>query len=287
MQQKKSSFFPRIFTAGIMLPIGAFATFTRLWNGIPVFLVILTICVVTSLEVSGLMEKRGYRYYLWVNTVLITLSCVTFYLFGLAIYDPAYMMVIQFGLLTLYFLIVMAIESGTGMFDRAMENIGISLFGYVSLAMFMPMIILIKMMDMSGWILAILLTVAWLTDAGGLVIGKIFGRRRLLNLSSPNKTVEGYVGAVIGGLLSGAALYAAQRVFALSTRLSVWEMLIVAVVIIVSSIAGDLGESTFKRWAKSKDSSDFLPGHGGFFDRFDSVMYAAPAYYVVMKLLGY
>jgi phosphatidate cytidylyltransferase len=64
-------------------------------------------------------------------------------------------------------------------------------------------------------------------------------------------------------------------------------MAVIALVCIVASIIGDLGESTLKRWAKTKDSSDILPGHGGFFDRFDSIIYTAPAFYVVMKLFGY
>lgn len=284
---KKSSFLPRLLTVLILVPIGAFATFTRFANGLPVFLVMLTISVITSFEISGLMERKNYRYYLWLNTILITFSCVSFYLFGLSIFDPPYMFVIQLGLLIAYILCVLLIESVSGAFEKSMENIGISLFAYVSLGIFCPTVILIKMMDQSGWILAVVLLLTWLTDAGGLWIGKIFGRTKLYTLSSPNKTAEGYLGAILFGLATGAILFGIQNIFAMRTNLTIWQMAILTVVCIIASIIGDLGESTLKRWAKTKDSSDILPGHGGFFDRFDSIIYTAPAFYVVMKLFGY
>ena len=284
---RKSPFWPRLLSVVILDPIVGFATFTRLFNGLFVFLVMLVIAVITSFEFSGLMERRNYRYYLWLNTILITLSCVSFYLFGLTVFDPPYMFTVQAGLLTLYVLCVMLIESVSGSFEKSMENIGISLFAYVSLAIFCPTVILIKMMDQSGWILAMALLLTWLTDAGGLWIGKIFGRTKLYTLSSPNKTAEGYLGAILFGLATGGILFAVQNIFAMKTSLTIWQMAIVTVICIFASIVGDLGESTVKRWAKTKDSSDLLPGHGGFFDRFDSIIYTAPAFYVVMKLFGY
>lgn len=284
---KKSSFFPRLLTVLILVPIGAFATFTRIGNGLPVFLVMLTISVITSFEISGLMERKNYRYYLWVNTILITFSCVSFYLFGLTVFDPPYMFVVQLALLIVYVLAILTIESVSGNFDRSMENIGISLFSYVSLGIFCPTVILVKMMDQSGWTLAVLLLLTWLTDAGGLVFGKVFGRTKLYTLSSPNKTAEGYLGAILFGFATGAILFGIQKIFAMRTNFSIWQMAIITFVCVVASIIGDLGESTLKRWAKTKDSSDILPGHGGFFDRFDSIIYTAPIFYAVMKLFGY
>ncbi len=280
-------FLKRFITVLLLLPIGIFIVFSRFGNGFPIFLVVLIIVLIISYEIFSLMERKGYKFYIWINSIAVTISFVAYYLYGLGVYDIGYLFTILLAIITIFFLLVLITESISGKFESSMENIGMSLFGFILLGIFSPIIGLIKMMDMSGWMLTVLLTITFLTDTGGLFFGKIFGRHRISFLSSPNKTLEGYLGSLIFGIISAVFLFIMQRIFAFSTSFSVLEMTLITFAIIISSIIGDLGESTLKRWAHTKDSGDLLPGHGGFFDRFDSVLLSTPVFYVIMRFMGY
>lgn len=128
--------------------------------------------------------------------------------------------------------------------------------------------------------LAVMLMV-WGNDVFAYFGGKSFGKHKLAKSISPNKTLEGFISGY-AGCLAGLtiAIYAVpfETVFTLNNA---WPLIFVAGTF---GPAGDLIESKIKRKAGAKDSSSLLPGHGGFFDRFDALLLAAPAVYVYMKL---
>lgn len=131
-----------------------------------------------------------------------------------------------------------------------------------------------------SWLVLFFLMV-WAGDSGAYFVGKRWGKNRLYPCISPKKTKEG----AIGGLLAG-------MVVAILSKLTFfWEMswiavAIVPVLIAVVSQAGDLCESFFKRAFQRKDSSSLLPGHGGFLDRFDGVVFSLPVMYACVRLFG-
>jgi phosphatidate cytidylyltransferase len=130
-------------------------------------------------------------------------------------------------------------------------------------------------------LLAFFLT--WSCDTGAYAIGRLFGRRRPWTRISPRKSVEG----AIGGLLSAvAAGFVARAWFAHYLRL--WDAAALGVLVGVFAQVGDLVESLLKRDSAHGDSSDFIPGHGGILDRFDSLYFAAPLvfYYLKVAVLG-
>ena len=277
----------RLLTAVILVPFGVFIIYFNLLNGFLVFLVMVLISIVIAYEMTIMAAKRGYKLYVSIISIAITLSAVSFYLYGLGIYDFGYFFIIQTTLLILFVLLLLVLESITGSFDNALENISLSVFTYIILGIFSPIIGLIKMMDLSGWMLSILVIIAWITDAGGLFIGKYFGKNKIKLISSPNKTIEGYLGAVLFGIIASVIIFFIQKIFVLSTRFTIIEMAALSLATILASLIGDLGESTIKRWARTKDSGDILPGHGGLFDRFDSLIFSAPVFYVLLKFFGY
>lgn len=124
------------------------------------------------------------------------------------------------------------------------------------------------------WVL-LLLGVVWAADISAYFVGKHFGRRRLAPRVSPGKTWAGVVGAVGGALLVGCAagLWLGLRDAGLLVLLAV------VAVTVAFSVVGDLFESLVKRQAGTKDSGDLLPGHGGIFDRLDSLFAAVPVFY--------
>ena len=125
--------------------------------------------------------------------------------------------------------------------------------------------------------MAILFSI-WICDTAAYFIGKKWGKNKLFESVSPKKTWEG----AIAGFITGTgffvlAFYVIQLIFNYSGGFSFLH--VIAIGIIISSLGqiGDLAESKLKRDAGVKDSSNLLPGHGGIFDRFDSIMFVFPA----------
>lgn len=126
------------------------------------------------------------------------------------------------------------------------------------------------------WLLIFVFVAVALTDIGAYYFGVNFGKRKLAEVISPKKTVEGAVG---GGLC--AILVSCLGVF--YADLSLFQAIIGGLIITASAQLGDLSESLIKRDAGVKDSSNILPGHGGMLDRFDGYIFAIPvAYYYFM-----
>ncbi len=118
----------------------------------------------------------------------------------------------------------------------------------------------------------------WISDAGAYFAGRLLGRHKLFPTLSPKKTYEGAVG---GLLLTVAAVVPFANAF---LSLGSVEAALLGVAISVFSQAGDLFESTLKRFLELKDLGSVLPGHGGILDRVDSLLFTAPAVYYLYAL---
>lgn len=130
------------------------------------------------------------------------------------------------------------------------------------------------------WVIDFLLIV-WAGDTGGYFGGKKFGRKKLYPAISPKKTREG----ALCGLAAGIIVTAIFKL-ALFHDLP-WAMIIVGSPIVgVTAQVGDLCESFLKRAFDKKDSGTILPGHGGFLDRFDGVVFSLPVMYACLKLFS-
>lgn len=124
-----------------------------------------------------------------------------------------------------------------------------------------------------------ILVLVWIYDSAAYLIGSTFGRRKLFERISPNKTWEGS----IGGLLVLTALGFAFGYIPLFKSLSSMEWAVISWIIAYFSATGDLVQSLMKRSLKIKDSGNILPGHGGFLDRFDAFIFVIPfiAFYIL------
>ncbi len=121
----------------------------------------------------------------------------------------------------------------------------------------------------------------WIADSFAYYIGKVVGKRKLYREVSPNKTVAGAVGSMLGGCVSGWLLDA-MFVHVMGP----WKSIIIGLVIGTITIVGDLVESMFKRDAGVKDSSSIIPGHGGILDKIDGVLFAGPVLYWISRAAG-
>lgn len=139
-----------------------------------------------------------------------------------------------------------------------------------------------------GFALAMgLLLMVWGNDIFAYFGGKYLGKRKLAPAISPNKTWEGFFFGILG---AGAGLTIAYYAVPVVLPVSLLALAPAALLISVFGPIGDLTASRIKRAANAKDASDILPGHGGFFDRFDALILASPVCYLyiyALNILGY
>jgi phosphatidate cytidylyltransferase len=122
----------------------------------------------------------------------------------------------------------------------------------------------------------------WINDTMAYLVGSFIGKTPLSKIS-PKKTWEGTIGGIIlCGVLVGFAMYTIDNHFYFNKTVGVW-IILASFAAIIGTI-GDLVESKIKRMAGVKDSGSFMPGHGGFLDRFDSLLFATPFMWLLFNL---
>jgi phosphatidate cytidylyltransferase len=131
------------------------------------------------------------------------------------------------------------------------------------------------------WVLYVLVLV-WVADSGAFFVGKTMGRHKLAPQVSPGKTWEGVFGALVA---TGVFAFGYGRFLGLEPA-AFSSFVLVCLVTVLFSIAGDLLESLMKRQRGVKDSGVLIPGHGGLLDRIDSLLAAAPVFVFGMRWVG-
>lgn len=166
------------------------------------------------------------------------------------------------------------------------QNIGYSLVGifYISL----PLALMIDLrnrweesnIDLNLIIPLLIIFTLWVNDTMAYIVGSLIGKTPLSTIS-PKKTWEGTIGGIILAVITMCLIaYFTQKLPVIHTA-------IIAALASISGTYGDLFESKLKRMAGVKDSGHIMPGHGGFLDRFDSLLFAATVvwFYVVLFML--
>lgn len=125
------------------------------------------------------------------------------------------------------------------------------------------------------------LIIIWSNDTFAYLVGKNFGKRKLYKKISPKKTIEGFIGGLVFGTI--AALIIAYT----TNSLSIINWMVLSLIIGTTGTVGDLIASKFKREANIKDSSNLIPGHGGFLDRLDSLIFVSSFVYLYLQIINY
>lgn len=123
-----------------------------------------------------------------------------------------------------------------------------------------------------------LLSIIWINDSFAYLVGKNFGKRKLFESVSPNKTIEGFLGGFIFALISS------YFIFRFNSQITFINWIVITIIVSVFGTIGDLIESKFKRQANVKDSGSIMPGHGGILDRLDSLLFVAPFVYLYINI---
>ncbi|WP_215396449.1 phosphatidate cytidylyltransferase [Rheinheimera oceanensis] len=169
----------------------------------------------------------------------------------------------------------------------AQSDWGKALMGWLTLIPAWAAVMFIRSTDYAAstftgaWLICCLLLLVWAADIGGYIVGKPFGKHKLLPKVSPGKTIEG----MLGGLaLVAVVVTVVAQLQDWPPQVGIWY--IAAFLLTILSVFGDLTESMFKRVAGKKDSGAFLPGHGGILDRIDSLTATAPLFAIIVAIYG-
>lgn len=157
----------------------------------------------------------------------------------------------------------------------------VSVFYLISCFFFITLIPFNELGDYQPMYILGILILVWVNDTFAYLSGKNFGKHKLYEKISPKKTIEGFVGGFIACVIAGIVIHY------FSETLSILLWVGIAVITSIFGTIGDLIQSKFKRQAGVKDSGTIMPGHGGVFDRLDSVLYAAPFVYLYLQIIYY
>jgi len=157
---------------------------------------------------------------------------------------------------------------------HAIANAGVTLLGPLYVSLFAALDLLRRLSDGLPWTFLVVVAV-WVADSAAYFAGRSFGRR-LLTPISPKKTWEGVWSGVLGGIVGAVSVAAILRLpLGLAAGIGALAGSL--------GLIGDLSESALKRAAGVKDTGGLLPGHGGLLDRFDALLFVAPAAYAVLR----
>lgn len=135
----------------------------------------------------------------------------------------------------------------------------------------------------------VIIATIWINDTMAYIVGSLIGKTPLSKIS-PKKTWEGTIGGIIlaiavVGLLAKFFIPLQYHLPGFVLEIANYHWFIIAAIAAIAGTFGDLLESKLKRMAGVKDSGQIMPGHGGFMDRFDSLLLATPAVWLYVKLM--
>ncbi len=228
--------------------------------------------LVCLIEMQKLLRLKSYALYI--------LQAVLFYLFSFLKFNQnATVLLLLITIFVNLFLVKdLIIVKKIPVFEK--KKYIIIIFYLISSTIFLTLIPTIEGVFIPRLVIGIFLLI-WTNDTFAFLIGKNFGKRKLYEKISPNKTIEGFLGGFIFSLIMSAVIW----YYSDFLTLPIWLGL--AVILSIFGTLGDLIQSKFKRQAGVKDSGKLMPGHGGLFDRLDSIIFASPFVYGYLYLLNY
>lgn len=268
----------RIITALIMLPVALAGFFLLDGWGFALFIgAVVTLAAWEWARLAG-FAAQGTRI-AYAALVAVLLLGLYFLAPQLPLLAPAVLWIAAVWWLAAIFLVLGYPDSA-----RFWRPAGVGLL--IGLLMLLPAwqgLVLLKQWPYANWLVLAVMVLVWAADVGAYFSGKAFGKRKLAPRVSPGKSWEGFFGGMALSLLLvlGLGLWLGWGVSLLV------QALVAAALVVAFSVVGDLAESMFKRQSGIKDSSNLLPGHGGVFDRIDSLTAAIPLFTLLLWLSGH
>ncbi len=237
-----------------------------------IFVAVQAIILAALFEFYSLAEKKGLHPQTYLGATLSVLLGLAFFFqdsvpLGLAIFG------------VLFFVGVYSLFTFTKVdhLPYLTQSIAVTFFGVIYLSFTLNHLFLLRF-ERGASVLYFLCAVILLGDTGAYLVGVLVGRHKMAPLASPHKTWEGCAGGILFAVLGA---WAARALLLQDVDLGL-ALVTGALVHAVAQMSDPL-ESLFKRAVGVKDSSNVLPGHGGFLDRFDSFILAGPFFYYLIR----
>ncbi|MCL1805893.1 MAG: phosphatidate cytidylyltransferase [Clostridiales bacterium] len=258
----------RIISAAVGIPLVLLFVF----RGGALYLgAVIILSLLASIELCRILKRMGIvemQLFLYVGAVLFPL---------LLSFEPSWLP--NFLML---FVLSGAIISLSKYPESTLSDLGANFFSILYVAFGFAHFVLLRQMEQGMLLVGYAFTLIWMTDIGAFFVGTYLGKRPFFTHISPNKTLEGALGGLVCGVLGGVVFCVIMQRLAPVNNMGF--LIILTPFLSVVGQFGDLFESAVKRLAKTKDSSQLIPGHGGILDRFDSALWVIPLLYHILQI---
>ena len=283
-----ATFRTRALTAILFVIIMLVGILWNVWSFFILFSIIHFGCWMEWQRLLAAIDNNYHRItVLHKYAIMVGGWCLLFYFLFKAMRSGAGWMDYSIVVFSLLLLLVIVADVWKAVFNWKNFGYSIAGLGYISLCWALMIDLRMKgilsMGDQQwdlGWVIPMVLIASiWINDTMAYIVGSLIGKTRMSSIS-PNKTWEGTIG---GALLAIIVVSAGWYFFVVETS---WRQIAgIAAIAAVAGTVGDLFESKLKRLARVKDSGKILPGHGGFLDRFDSLLLATPLVWLFLLIL--
>lgn len=288
MNDKMKNFIVRTLSGAVMLAVVLGAILASEWS----FIALMAVITLGGIwEFYNFAQKAGYQPMkllgLFGGMMIFAIAISLFVLFATKDSTNDSLFAIIFGMAIITLLLLVPLMFICELYRKSptpIANIGSTLMGMLYVASPLSLLILIPALLGNGvwnpWIVIFYIFIIWANDVFAYLFGITLGRHRLFERISPKKSWEGFFGGLLGAMAMG---YVASLV--LEADAMTWIGL--ALVAAIAGVFGDLVESLFKRSVNLKDSGNFIPGHGGWLDRFDALIFSAPFAFVYVIFITF
>ena len=289
----KKKLFARLGIFVIGLPLVLFIVFLKAHAHLPLHITICLVSCIASNELYTIISKKIKllpRLFINILSVVIPLVAAIYEVVPTFTgYESAITSEVVTYTLIAAFLAILSAEvfSATTFSDSTLRIAACSFIvlytGYLLTFISRMAVFSIGLRDISTPVLAIFLLMVFLCDSFAWFFGVLFGKNNKGFIkASPNKSLAGFIGGFIGSITAGLIGFFVWGDIFVGSPVKIFFM---SILIAFASIVGDLAESIFKRSSGIKDSGSIVPGRGGILDSIDSILMAAPVYYLLFNLL--
>ena len=270
----------RLLTFFIGLPLVIAIVFCDYLYHLPLQIIVGIFAVLGANEFYKMASTKTElfaRELVLIGTALLPFACYTFILSGLSL-DISPWLFISISIL------LMGIESFfTKDFTNSLQKIANSFLIIFYCGFLMTFISRMTILPDSKFVISLFLIFVFMCDSAAWFFGILFGKStRGFVAASPNKSLVGFIGGIAGSIASGCLF---KFIFPQIFTISYPRLMVLGLITSIAAIIGDLIESVFKRSCNVKDSGNIIPGRGGVLDSIDSILIAAPVFFIGYNFL--
>lgn len=274
----------RLLTFFIGIPIIVGCAAISYCNHLLLHIAIFLTTTLVAIELHGILSKTMSTQNIVFVTILSDIIPVMTSIY--VIFNLKYEIIFLVSAAVLMLVFVREIwgyDRTTRTFDKSIQRMGSSLIIVTYSGILMAFISLMASFKEASAVVSLFLLFIFGCDSCAWFFGMTMGKNnRGFVAASPNKSIMGFIGGYVGAFI---AAFVAMLCFPVLKTYPFWKIAILAVSTSTTAIIGDLVESVMKRNSNTKDSGNIIPGRGGLLDSADSIIFSAPVYYLLVKLL--